>query len=192
MAFPDYTISTDTNGTLHESDLHAEIVAAGPYTSNFIGINASVAGDSLTVVFDESPSGPNIATIVTVLSNHGGALPSAKLAKYVAIDVRTRELIEEGFEYPASSGDYFSLSHAAQDSLMELNAIRDESGVLPLDWNHKDDQGKLTIADSTAARAFIVAAFKALRAHIDGGTTLKESTRAAATVGEVDDVVDTR
>lgn len=190
MAFPDYIISTDTNGTLHESDLHAEIVAAGPYTSNFLGINA--VGNSLTVVFDESPSGPNIATIETVLSNHGGDLMEAQLAKYTAIDRHTKVLINGGFEYPASSGDFFSLSQSAQDSLMELNAIRDESGVLPLDWNHKNDKGQLTLANSTAARAFIVVAFKALRGHIDGGTTLKESVRQASTAGEVDDVVDTR
>lgn len=86
MPFPDYAISTDTAaGKLNETDLHAEIVAAGPYTPSFLSIDADPGGDSLTVVFDATPPAPEITTIDGVVAAHQGNMDEVCLMTIAVI-----------------------------------------------------------------------------------------------------------
>lgn len=121
-------------------------------------------------------------------------LDTHKAIKFAEINKRTGELIEQGFEFPAGSGAFFSLSDHAQRNLIGLDSARDDSRFTwPLKWNRKDDKnGALNITDSISARNFFLTAVGAVRAHRDSGTELKDQVRAATTKAAVDAVVDTR
>lgn len=120
-------------------------------------------------------------------------LDTIKRAKMDIIDSRTQELISQGFEYPPSSGDYFSLSDAMQRNLSGLNQVKDHPAVTyPLDWNHRDNSGKTSLADASEVAALYLTALGTVRAHRDTGTALKDSVRAATTVDAVEAITDNR
>ena len=113
--------------------------------------------------------------------------------KYAQIDVRTRELIAQGFEFPAASGQIFSLSSEAQRNIHWMETSRDLlEFTYPVSWNTLDDAGVLSISDSATAHNFFLAALSAYRGHLDSGTDLKDSVRAAITIAAVNAVVDSR
>ncbi len=119
--------------------------------------------------------------------------PAAVANKISAVDSRTSELIDDGFEYPASSGVYFSLSATAQSTLLQLDALRDEvSFSYPVKCNSKDNGAAYSLANSAAVLAFFLEAFDTLRGHLDSGTALKDSVRAATTAALANAVVDSR
>lgn len=70
MPFPDYSISTEFTSGLVEAKLHAEIVAAGPYTPTFLGL--TVSGDICSVLFNTTPPGPEQTTVDAVIAAHDG------------------------------------------------------------------------------------------------------------------------
>jgi hypothetical protein len=73
MAFPDYSIANDTaNGRVTPSALHAEIVAAGPYTEAFYGVTVDEDGDLLTVNFADTLPSAEQTQIDTVVADHQG------------------------------------------------------------------------------------------------------------------------
>ena len=123
-------------------------------------------------------------------ANH---LPAIRTDKEALIDRRTRELIDGGFEYPASSGVYFSLSAESQRTLMGLNQERDAVEIAyPVVGNSKDDTTTVALAAAADIRAFYFTALGTVRAHKDSGTALKDQVRAATTVAAVNAVADAR
>ncbi len=123
-------------------------------------------------------------------SNHLTTVQQEKMAE---IDVHTTELILGGFEYPASSGGYFSLSMEAQSNLEGLHQVRDDTSIAyPVEWNHIDNADKLSLADSDAVSAFYLTALGVVRGHRDSGTSLKDQVRAATTVAAVEAISDNR
>ncbi len=120
-------------------------------------------------------------------SNH---LAAHKAEKCLAIDARTDALIAAGFVYSSKT---FSLSDAAQNRLMGIHQVRDDAATTyPIRWNTLDDGDVLELADSAAVHSFYLQALGTYRAHVDGGTALKDQVRAAATIAEVDAVTDSR
>lgn len=117
-------------------------------------------------------------------------LTEQKANKFVAIDARTDVLIFTGFVY---SGKRFSLSLTAQLKMMGTHQIKDDVAlVYPIKWNTYDDLDVISIADSATLNSFYLAGFAVVRGHIDSGTALKDSIRAASTQAQLDAVVDTR
>ena len=134
------------------------------------------------------------ATVVEMSTAEKDAchLDKNKAARITEVDRRTEELIFEGFEYPAASGNIFSLSLEAQNSWEGLLSRRDDGITYPVTVNLLDDSGNLDLADSAAVKAFYDAGWDAVRSIKDGGTTLKTSIRAATTQVALDAVVDNR
>jgi hypothetical protein len=197
MPFPTYSITNDTaNGTVDPTVLHAAIVAAGPYSEEFHGVQEDPGGDEITLEFAGAIPAGEQTTVDGVVAAHNGpgtSLDVAKTAKFLAIDMRTQQLISEGFEWPESSGVYFSLSGNAQKKLLGMETARDEPEFLwPVKWNSIDDKNKTTLGTSLDARAFFLEAYLTVRGHLDSGTDLKDQVRDATTVAEVDAVVDNR
>lgn len=153
--------------------------------------DALATGEKTTLDGDATPP-----AVGSLLGDHAGAvseLDQSKAAKAAAIDGRTRDLIAEGFEYPSASGVYFSLSTKGQASLLGLEAARDDPAfTYPVNWNSKNDKAKQALADTTSAHGFFMTALGTVRGHLDGGTALKDDVRAAATVAEVDAILDNR
>lgn len=120
-------------------------------------------------------------------------LEPLKIARMNDIDARTVQLIDVGFEYPADSGNIFSLSLEAQAKMTAAHCVRDDPLMAyPQRWNTRDNSGAVTVADSAALHAFYMTAIGTVRFHLDSGTALKDSIRAATTRAEVDAVVDNR
>ena len=71
-------------------------------------------------------------------------------------------------------------------------AKHDPAFTYPVKWNTLDDSDVIEIADSSALHTFYLTALGTYRTHVDSGTTLKDSVRAATTIAEVDAVEDTR
>ena len=142
--------------------------------------------DGCSIVFDDPITAGEETTLDATIATH--ALAVAKTRKFVAIDARTDQLISEGFTYSAKQ---FSITLSAQNKIMGSHQIR--AGLAyPLSWNTIDDGDSYDIVDGADLEAFYLAAFAELRGHLDSGTALKASVRAAADVAAVDAVVDGR
>lgn len=109
------------------------------------------------------------------------------------IDARTDALIAQGFEYPPSSGKFFSLSLEAQLRIQGCMSSRDlPQFVFPVAWNTIDDRDHYDVADANDMVGFYLTALGTLRSKIDSGTALKEQVRVAADIAEIQAVVDSR
>ena len=148
--------------------------------------NGLVDFDGCAITFDDAITAGEETTLDATIATH--ALAVAKTRKFIAIDKRTDELIAAGFTYSAKQ---FSMALSAQNKIMGSHQIR--AGLsYPLNWNTIDDNDSYDIVDAADLEAFYLAAFAELRTHLDSGTALKASVRAAADVAAVDAVVDGR
>jgi len=120
-------------------------------------------------------------------------LGSYKLSKIKSIDNRTNTLIAAGFEYPPTSGVFFSLSIPSQVKLSGADAQRDDPAFsYPIVWNNIDDTVTVTLNSSAELHGFVLMAIGTVRAYLDSGTSLKDQVRAASTTVDVDAVADSR
>lgn len=84
MAFPDYIFADTANDQLNESQLHSEIVAAGPYSSNFEAVDANRNLQTFSTIFDAPPSAPDQATVDAVVAAHvAGVISDMRLTSSV-------------------------------------------------------------------------------------------------------------
>lgn len=118
-------------------------------------------------------------------------LEGLKEFKYDSIDSRTGALIQNGFEYPASSGQIFSFSSNGQMNLIGAFAGKDSLSY-PFAWNTKDDLITYQIADSAEMSAFYFTALVTKKSHQDSGSALKALVRNATTIEELNDIIDNR
>jgi len=111
------------------------------------------------------------------------SIESIRHSGYVAIDQKTRALVAPGFEYPAASGQMFSLSPEAQRKWTAMYTAR---GFLayPMVVTTTDEQDDVSLADSDDITAFFTAMVETVRTHIDGGRALKNTLRDATLTTE--------
>lgn len=119
------------------------------------------------------------------------SLADYKALKYKAIDDKTGELVLAGFEYPASSGNMFSLSQNAQINISALNQSRDDIAY-PIIYNTLDDINSYNVVDATDMHNMYLTALATKKTSIDSGSALKSQVRAAVDRVEVDAVIDNR
>lgn len=120
----------------------------------------------------------------------GVDLPALKQAKFDAIDDRTEALIAEGFVY---TGKRHSLSQNAQTTYTGLYAVRAEAALIyPVKVNTIDDADFSQLANAAEVQIFYLTAVGTYRAHLDSGTALKDTVRAATTAAAVAAVIDVR
>lgn len=119
------------------------------------------------------------------------SLSEYKQLRYGQVDIRTGELILQGFEYPVSSGKIFSFSENAQNNLLGTFAAKDLLGY-PFPWNTKDDSESYGIADATEMATFFMTALASKKSHQDSGTAKKTQIRNAATRVAAEAVLDER
>lgn len=120
-------------------------------------------------------------------------LPEVKENKNDLIDRRTTELRAEGFEYPAASGDFWSLSENMQTRIANnYNLALQGENPFPLVLNSIDDTTKVSIANIAQLEMVYIKLNNKVNALVDGGTIIKDLIRAASTVAEVEAIVDSR
>lgn len=126
-------------------------------------------------------------SLANVIAAH--PLVATKQAKFVAIDQKTqRQLIPAGFYW---EGSVMSLSPNAQRTWLGMLVGKDLA-TYPMVVNSLDDKSTVEIGDAVEVTLFYQAAMNAVRFALDSGTTLKDQVRAAATIADVDAVVDNR
>ncbi len=119
-------------------------------------------------------------------------LPPAKKVAYSQIDARTRQLIAAGFEFPAASGNIYSLSNESQMNLTNLMLTKDDLSIYDIKINTRDDKTAIVITDKIELKDFYDAAQAAKRGHLDSGTALKDQIRSAASVTALSAITDNR
>jgi len=182
-----YNLTDISSGTIKPRKLEAEIRAAG-YVENFWGMPYDVTTGNIVIEGDSLLN--ETALDALVAAHEEESLAEYKALKNTAIDERTRELIEGGFSYNSKT---FSLSQEAQAKLTGINQIRTEGDTsYPIKWNTIDDQDVESLSNAGEVLQFYKAAVSAYRGHVDSGTSLKDSVRAATTKAEVDAVTDAR
>jgi hypothetical protein len=115
-------------------------------------------------------------------------LEQTKRAKYLAIDTRTEELIDQGFSF---AGKVFSLSSNAQKYWIGMMVGKDLL-TYPLVVNTLDDSSTLSVTDAVMVLQMYGTAMGTVKAHLASGTALKDLVRAATTIPEVQAIVDSR
>jgi hypothetical protein len=118
------------------------------------------------------------------------AIPAElKKKRYKDIDNKTRELIAAGFEYPSSSGQFFSLSSEAQIKWIGMFVAKDILSY-PVVVRTADEQTDVSLTDAADMTAFYTEMVTTVRSHIDSGRALKGTLRDASAPTE-DDVLTT-
>jgi len=116
-----------------------------------------------------------------------GKLPNQKAKRIKEVDLKTRILISQGFEY---SGKTFSMSVEAQINWTNLEMIK-ESLTYPMGASTIDDQ-EYIIPDATDMQNLYNTALARKKAILDGGRQLKLDINAAGNQAALDAIVDTR
>jgi len=116
-------------------------------------------------------------------------LEGYKQLKYAEIDAKTGSLIVEGgFTY---AGKKFSLKETAQLNLLGVQIKRNDP-ILPITFNNVDNTDTQVLATPTDVDNFFMSALGTKKGHLDSGTALKDSVRAAVDKAGVDAVIDNR
>ena len=106
------------------------------------------------------------------------AIEQHRARLHTKVDQRTRELIAMGFEYPESSGQFFSLSIEAQSTWSNGYNARSFLSY-PVMVTTMDEQIDVTLADAAEITAFYTAMVTTARGYIDSGRALKNAVRDA-------------
>lgn len=133
----------------------------------------------------------NEITLDTVITNHEEvSLEEYKELRYIEIDNKTVELINEGFIFDTHT---FSLSYAAQLNWTNIKANADmlnAGGFFPITVStSNNEQYSLTYANMIP---FWMAGFGVVSTVYKSGSDLKVVIKACATKEEVDLIIDNR
>jgi len=163
-----------------ETDGWVEVVASSLPTQ--CPINGGHAVKSVSIIEENISVNDGTLTDLT--------LDDYKRLRYFEIDIRTGELISQGFTY---QGKMFSLSANAQTNILALDNTRDDSALsYPITYNTIDDLDSYNVVDSTDLHNMYLTALVTKKGHVDSGTTLKNNIRIAINESEVDLIVDNR
>ena len=117
-------------------------------------------------------------------------LAGYKAYRFKEIDIRTGELVANGFAY---NGYVFSLSQNAQINILGMDEVRNDPAMsYPIEYSTIDDLGHYSVVDATDLHNMYLTALGTKKAWVDSGTTLKDAVRAATTDSEVQAIIDNR
>lgn len=176
-----YSISRDVLGQeVDTENLHKEI-AASSFVENFDGLQ--VSGDEITV----SGTITDQAGLDVLIRDHSPySLKRAKIEKVLAIDARSREIIDGGFDF---DGQHFSLSQRAQTNWLGLLTLKDLF-AWPMGITNDDDKTYLLALPDLIP--FMVAGSSVVARAVGTGRAFKIAANAASTKEELDAVADER
>lgn len=141
---------------------------------------ASTGGGKLRVVMSDALTGAEETALDAVIAAHSSTptLAEAKLIEGGKVDLETVRRITLGYEYPASSGDIFSLSDKAQTN---LNSLKVNPGGLTYPYRIRtlDDVSTYDIANQADALALYDVAFAVVVGHLVDARAIKDAVDAA-------------
>lgn len=189
-----YDVATDFSNGVDIGELEEEIVAAGPLpTAGYQGLaHLQVEGAwRVEVLSTIAPTAQEVTDVTTVITAHDpDSLGWQKLAKTVAIDKNTEELISAGF---AHSGVTFSLSLEAQINWSSVKSAGAAAALAyPYPVASADDKAYHEFANEAEMITAATTAIGTKEGHISTGGVLKKAVVDAANQADLDAVVDKR
>lgn len=115
-------------------------------------------------------------------------LATEKRKRVYAVDMKTRRLIAQGFEW---KGRRFSLSHEAQNNLMMMTTMRDRA-YFPLAFSTLDDSEVVNIHSTQELWQFVETATDRISSLLQQGRLLKRRILDAQTPLELNTILDDR
>ncbi len=170
----------------------ANLVYFAEYLTQYGFVNFIVGVNNLVVNFETQPTQEQENEIRLFYSaiTEIDWLDIYKKEKFNQIDKKTQDLILGGYVY---AGLRFSLSEDAQTNILALYATKDDPVLTyPVTFNTLDDLGYYEAADASIITAMYYSALATKKGYLDSGTILKNQVRLAATVSQVDLIVDNR
>jgi len=190
MSEPSYTAEDVTLDVLCR-----EIESSFPGNDFKTAIFAKPPPQTLYIYFSVDLTAPEMAALDALVSAHKDSddtLLISKNKKVAEIDERTEEVIARGFDY---NGKHLSLSIPAQIKWSGAYQVRDmlqALGAFPLVVNTQDDLDTYSIADGVELEGVYKTIVGTVLTILSTDTALKDLVRAAATVVEVEAIVDNR
>lgn len=179
-----YTVSTDfPEQVVSPDEILKQVRESTISSANFKYVDLN--GDACGIWFDGELSGADQTELAGIVAAHKPMLNGAKRKKIREIRDKSKRLIADGFTY---NGKVFNLSIESQ---VKFEAWANAS-LTSATVNTLDELESYDLADAAAVTAFATACRDALKAILDGGTTLKDQVRVATTVAEVEAVTDSR
>lgn len=188
--------SADFSEGVHVGNLYTEIRDALPDVP-LVSIVIDPDGndnDRVDIIFERELTSAEMTALTNDQRLPAGGLlavhdSASRALLFAAVDVRTRELISNGYLY---DGCYFSVSEAAQIKLIAL--IQDvENLQFPFTLACLDDEDPPYSVENAAVLGSLLSNFRShLQVCIDSGETIKAQIRAAATYSEAEAIEDNR
>jgi hypothetical protein len=126
----------------------------------------------------------------TIKKYNTSTLEGLKVFRYDEVDIKTEQLIGQGFTYATK---VFSLSSNAQTNILALDNTKDDPALTyPISYNTIDDLDSYDIADSTDLHNMYLTALTTVRGHQDSGTVLKTQIRDAIDIAAINTIIDNR
>lgn len=177
-----YTASTYHSSFTGPLDaLCVAISAEATIGSGFEIASYDASTDTVTVSFASALDGPGQTALDDIFD--AWELEDTKQGLFVAIDAKVRSKIadEDHFEWPASSGNYHSLSANAQLKWLGMYNTR-TSLTYPFKVRTRNDKTQVSLADATAVANAYAAATAELLTLLTAAEDVKNNVEAAATV----------
>ena len=135
----------------------------------------------------------SLANLITTVFTQG-PVSDFREHKSKEIDATTARLIAKGFmEYPAGSGQFFSLSTTAQfNTLVMYTRRNDPSFVYPVLRTTANNAAVVSLGDAAAIEGFYICSESAVRTLLEAGTQVKQMLNALNTPQEILSFVDPR
>lgn len=111
-----------------------------------------------------------------------------KIEKATTFDRHTLQILAEGIEYPAASGDFYAIT---PDALLAVQSMRDV-GVFPFLIHALRYTNILVVNNLAEANALLVAARDKMVDVLQEGTALLQQIKAAPDKATLDAIVDPR
>ena len=170
----------------------ANLVYFAEYLDQYDFVNFIVGVDNLIINFETQPTQEQENEIRLFYSaiTELDWLDIYKKKKFDQIDKKTEDLISNGYTF---AGERFSLSEDAQTNILALYATKDDPILTyPVTFNTLNDLSYYEAADASIISAMYYAALATKKGYLDSGTALKNQVRSAATINEVDLILDNR
>jgi hypothetical protein len=135
------------------------------------------------------------ALLNTTLAAHVvETLYEAQQRRIAEVDAKTDEMVAGGFPFDDGNGSQvYSLGLPAQSRMEGVYQLKDNVAFTwPLEWSSKDDTYVVSFANAVEFEAFHLTAAGYLRSYIQSAYPVRAAIMAAASVAEVDAVVDPR
>jgi hypothetical protein len=159
-----------------------EVIASSLPTVCPIDNAHSITTESIVLIEENIQVNDGTATELT--------LDNYKALRYHEIDARTEELILNGFSYASK---VFSLSQNAQINILALHETRNDPALIyPIEYSTLNDSDNYFVIDADDLHSMYLTALATKKAHVDSGTLIKDSIRAAVDEAAVDAIIDNR